>query len=195
VTTFDPELLGKDLSALSKERRVAFCAACCQRMLPNYQKFSKIEGWGRPEVLTTALAEVWRFLDGTLFAKDRVDDLANGCQEAAPDTEEFTSLYTSSALDAASALVETLRCCDDGDPRHGVIVGTAARDSVDMYVQMRDQLDPSSPALEATILQDPLMQREIEKQRSDVVSLKTAPTLSHEVLLRLRESSSYDILS
>lgn len=192
---FDPELLAEELEGLSKERRVAFCVACCQRMLQNYEKFSRMENWGRRHVLTTALEEVWSFLEGNPLAKERIDELARECEGAAPDTEEFSSLYTSSALDAASALVETLRCCEDGDPRHGVIVGGAARDSVDMYVQMRDQLDPGAVTLEETILRDPLMQRELEKQRADLATLKKAPILDRKVLLSLRESSSYDILS
>lgn len=192
---FDPVLLGQQLEGLSKDRRVAFCAACCQRMLHNYDKFSRMENWGRPHLLTTALAAVWSCLEGRPLAKARIDELARECEEVAPDTEQFSSLYASSALDAASALVETLRCCEDGDPRRGVIVGGAARDSVDMYLQMRDQLDPRAPTLEAAILRDPLMKRELERQRADLATLRTAPILDREVLSSLRESSSYDILS
>lgn len=138
---------------------------------------------------------MWSCLEGRPLAKARIDELARECEEVAPDTEQFSSLYASSALDAASALVETLRCCEDGDPRHGVIVGGAARDSVDMYLQMRDQLDPRAPTLEAAILRDPLMKRELERQRADLATLRTAPILDREVLSSLREPSSYEILS
>jgi hypothetical protein len=164
-------------------------------MLPNYDKFHRIEDWGNPHILRQALHDVWAFLQGQVLTADRIEALARQCMEAAPDTEAFSSLYASSALDAASATVETLRCCTDGDPKRGVRAATSARDTVDMYIQMRDKLQASGPSMEEAIARDPLMVREVQKQDRDLEQLEGIPALTPEFLARLRQSSSYHILS
>ena len=138
---------------------------------------------------------MWAFLQGQVLAADCIEALARQCTEAAPDTEVFSSLYTSSALDAASATVEALGCCADGDPERGVRVATSARDTVDMYIQMRDKLEASGPAMEEAIARDPLMVREVQKQVRDMDQLRATRVLTPEFLASLRQSSSYDILT
>jgi uncharacterized protein YjaG (DUF416 family) len=192
---FDPDSLRSELVRLSVLHRVAFCASCCQRMLPNYEKFHRMEEWGNPNVLKTGLAEVWAFLAGQRMATSHLEALARDCANAAPDTERFSSLYTSSGLDAASSIVETLRCSVDGEPARAVQVATSARDSVDMYIQMTKDLDSSGPAMEEAIANDPLMRREIEKQQADLAGLRGIQELTPEFLARLRQSSSYDLLA
>jgi uncharacterized protein YjaG (DUF416 family) len=164
-------------------------------MLPNYEKFFAMENWGRPEILATSLEKVWSSLTRQPLTHERIEELTRRCEEAAPDTERFNSLYTSSALDAASALVETLRCCEDGDASHALLVGTAARDTVDMYIQMRDKLDPMGEGMEEAIARDPLMHREMRKQEKDLTDLKREKILTPDFLRALQASSSYDILS
>lgn len=192
---FDAELIRLELSRLPASHRIAFCASCCQRMLPNYEKFHRMEHWGDPASLRRAVEEVWNSLAGQPISEDRVELLAQQCQDAAPDTEVFSSLYASSALDAASAIVETLQCCRDRSPKWGATVATSARDTVDMYIQMRDDLAPSGAEMEATIANDPLMRREIEKQQADLVELRRLRELTLEALAQLRHSSTYDILA
>lgn len=193
---FDPSVLRRELSGLSTNHRVTFCAACSQRLLPSYERFFRMERWGNPEILKAAIEEVWQFLqENQGLSRERIRDLARQCEEAAPDTERFSSHYTSAALDAASALVETLQCCEDGDPKHGVNAAISARDSVDMYLQVRDNLDAQGDAMEVTIARDPLMQREMKKQENDLSDLKQAKILTPDLVKSLRESSSYDLLS
>ena len=193
---FDPSVLRRELSGLSTNHRVAFCVSCSQRLLPSYEGFFHMEKWGTPEILKAAIEEVWQFLQGNQgLSRERIRDLARQCEEAAPDTERFSSRYTSAALDAASALVETLQCCEDGDPTHGVNAATSARDSVDMYIQVRDNLDAQGDAMEEAIARDPLMQREMKKQENDLSDLKQAKILTPEFVKSLWKSSCYDLLS
>jgi uncharacterized protein YjaG (DUF416 family) len=193
---FDPSVIQRDLSALPVNHRVLFCASCSQRLLASYDKFAQAERWGSPDALKQAIDTVWLLLLGRGdLREDLIRDLTRRCEEAAPDTERFHSLYTSAALDAASATVETLRCCVDGDPNHGVNAGASARDAVDMYIQMRDALDAGGDGMEEAIARDPLMKRELTKQDKDLSDLKQAKTLSRDLVTLLRESSSYDLLA
>jgi uncharacterized protein YjaG (DUF416 family) len=47
----------------------------------------------------------------------------------------------SAALDAGTAVVETLQSLLDGDSKQIVDVASFCRDTVDMYIQERDHLD------------------------------------------------------
>jgi len=140
------------------------------------------------------MEQIWALLSGRVVSVGRLRDLAQACEEAAPDTEQFDSLYTSAALDAASALVETLLCCDDGLAARGARVATSAIDTIDMYIQMRDHLAPLGEAMEELIARDPLMARELAKQAEDLAELASMKELTPDFINTLRMSSRYDIL-
>jgi hypothetical protein len=187
--SFDLNNLVKELDRLPKMHRVAFAASCCERLLPNYYAFSIMDQWGDFDLLRKALDEVWRWLKGDPLSLEHAVNLADKCYAVAPDTEDFSSLFTSSALDAANAIVETLWCCVDGDARRAAEVGSYAVDTIDMYIQVRDSLDPADPMFEEKIQADPLMLEELEKQAADLKALGAINSLTSDFLDSLRHSS------
>src|SRR5215217_838585 len=98
VTKFDRVRVAEALTGLSENHRVAFAASCCERLLPNYRAFVHQEGWGRPDVLREGLTVVWRQLAGERLPEAYIRQLACQCEEAAPHTEDFSSLFVSPAL-------------------------------------------------------------------------------------------------
>lgn len=187
--SFDLNHLVKELDRLPKMHRVAFAASCCERMLPNYRAFSAMEQWGDFNLLRKALDDVWRWLKGDPLSQEYVINLADKCYAVAPDADDFSSLFTSSALDAVGSIVETLWCCVDGDARRAADVGSNANDTIDMYIQVRDGLDPADPAIEEKIQADPLMIEELEKQAADIGALGAIDSLTSDFLDSLRHSS------
>ena len=61
---FEFDTLEQQLENLPGLHRVAFAAACCERMLPNYSAFCRMYDLGNPSVLRNALDEVWEILQG-----------------------------------------------------------------------------------------------------------------------------------
>ena len=183
---FDQQELEEDLSKLSHRHRVAFCASVCERLLPHYIAFSRQVGWGDPMLLRNLLDEVWRFVTGESPRPDRLSKYALACDRAIPHTEDHTHDLTSAALDAATAICETLKCTADGDVRRCGEIGGYGRDTVDMYVQLRDGIEASDPTLEARILADPLMQQELAKQASDLKVLAETKDIDSTIVEQLR---------
>jgi uncharacterized protein YjaG (DUF416 family) len=189
----DPNTLLAKLAQLSPRALAAFAASCCQRMLPNYARFQREQGWGTLSALEEAAEAVWAFLRGGPLLADQAIALREACEAAAPDTESFDSIFVSSALDAAGALAETIALCRDPRPDHALRVAIAARDSVDMYIQMTQDLAKEGAEMERAIAAHPLMLREIGKQSADLDTLASKESLDADALLRLRESASYDM--
>lgn len=156
-------------SKLSSWKLNAFIAYCCERMLPNFEKFSRSTAWGDYGVLRSALDVIW----------DRVisDDvsinysaIASSCDTQAPDTEMFSSEYTSAALDAANAIAIAVGSLNE--PK-AFDISCLARDTVDMFVQYYENIDPRSEDIDSVITESALMQREILIQKRSLVVLSS----------------------
>jgi len=131
---FDKIGLQQKLSKLPAWKATAFGLSIAERMLPNYVLFSRDENVVVPAVLRSALNIAWDWLQDGATTRDLLV-LAEECDAAAPETEKFTSLYVSSALDAAVSVGFLLRFILDGDIQHVAEVASLARDSIDLYVQ------------------------------------------------------------
>jgi len=190
--SFDPKSLKRDLDRLSRTHRVVFAAACCERLLPNYSAFAQQVRWGNPETLRAALDYIWDTVEnGGAVDREEINRLIERCDAVIPDTADFDTSSVSAALDAGTAVVETLRSLLDGDSQRVVDVASFCRDTVDMYIQDRDHLDYNNdPLFETKIAQDPLMKRELARQSAILLELATHPVLDRSLLRRLREESA-----
>ena len=156
------------IAALETHQRLAFGAACCERSLPNYLAFSKEVGWGSMAPLRKALEITWLACEGMHPPDELVREVLVGCEAVIPESEDFESLYTSSALDAAVSVCGLLDFLLTGDSDHVVSAARHSTDSIDLIVQERASMDPQDPDLEYKILVHPLMQQELRRQQRDL---------------------------
>jgi uncharacterized protein len=188
--SFDPDRLKRALEALPPRHRVAFAAACCERLLPNYAAFARIARWGDPRVLREALDFIWGEIGKPRSDRRNVRQMIARCEELVPDTESFSADYTSAAVDASTAILETLDALLDASPQRVVDVASVCRDTVDMFVHERDDLDfNTDPDFEAKIAGDPLMVTELARQAAVLRQLQEAAELDRSLLDRVREEA------
>lgn len=166
---FDSAEVKSKLEALPDRNRLASAWACCTRMLPNYARFqSEAEGWGNAAPLRQALAAVWRAATaGEAITESGRQALLSSCEAAAPNSDDFDSLYTSSAQDMVFATCSLLDYLGDPDLERLVNSARYPTDSIDLYVQESEEMSPSDPQLERKILRHPLMQQELLRQERD----------------------------
>lgn len=186
---FDEHRLLSQLQLLPGWKQVAFMVLCCERMIPNFDRFSKEAGFGDAAVLRIALDVAWRWLETDQLPMD-LDSLRSACEEQAPSTEDFRSEFTSAALDAANAVATVLDALERWSASNAAEVAALARDTVDLYVQASRNLDPASPSFEADILADPLMQTELRRQREDLEELISLGEDRSFIVTRMRKRSS-----
>jgi|tagenome__1003787_1003787.scaffolds.fasta_scaffold20573182_2 uncharacterized protein YjaG (DUF416 family) len=175
------------LEALAPRKRLAFACSVCERMVPNYETFATIENWGEPAVLRRALDSAWALAEGSDVPD--VDDLIEELDGASPDTEDFDSLFTSPALDAASALTVTLEAATDSMDGLGEIVDLAT-DTVDLFLHNTGRVHAQDADRELQIAQHPLMRRELEQQQRALDALERCPELDASFLRKLRAQAA-----
>lgn len=130
VIARDEQHLERCLSDMPPWARLAFMAGCCQRMIPDYARFSDASGWGDVGVLHQAVSAVWACVEGN-GSPDRIGELISACEGQLPDTEDFDSPDALAALGAAVAVIATLEGALEGAPvARALLVAELARDSV-----------------------------------------------------------------
>ena len=168
-------------------QQLAFGAACCERMLPNYETFMREVSWGDVGPLRRAIDAVWDACRGTRPSEVQLRNMLAQCEQCAPDSEDYTSLYTSPAQDAVFALCSLLDFLLDGDVGHVVNVPRCSIDSVDLVVQEQEHMDPRDPLREQKILEHTLMQQELMRQQRDLAGASDISPGDRGALLALRE--------
>lgn len=160
-------------------------AYCCERMLPNYRSFQVDTGYGDVAPMRNALDAVWKWIEDGRAVPD-LAVLASACEQQSPDTAEFLSIYTSAALDAATATAATLEALADATAKSVIDVASLARDTIDLFVQETEGLDPNDANLERRIIEHRLMQSELRTQKESLALLRNLQEDREKVGVDLR---------
>jgi len=188
LSAFNANSLRAKLIKFDTDQQLAFGAICCERLLPNYIAFQQDVGWGDIAPIRKALDFVWSFLGSKSVDTQAVESITDSCESVAPDSEDFESLYVSSAQDACFAVFGLLDFLLENSVDKIVQAATYATDSVDLYVQEIEDMAPNDPELEQKILNHRLMQRELAQQEKDFTEIEQATTLSSDFLDGLKQS-------
>jgi uncharacterized protein len=174
-----------ELKQVPQTHALVFAALCCERMLPNYQRFVQEHGEGDYTVLREGLDLVWEYVLGRA-TPEQAQAASAACNAVTPDTEDFPTISCSLASDAGVAMLHTLDFCADGDGKHAIYVSTLLIDAVAMYVDGKD-LEGTRESLPVDVLdQDPLVMAERKRQLDDLAWLKAHPVLDESDVAEIR---------
>lgn len=185
-TAFDDRQLLEALSKMEPLQQLMFGAACCERMLPSYELFMVEAASGNVQPLRDALDAIWGAC-AQILPKREWSSLLAHCEQCAPESEDFDSLYTSAAQDTTFAVCALLEFLLDGNPTHVADAPRFSTDSVDLIVQERENMDPRDPDREQKILRHPLMQQELLRQQRDLADAMTISPGDAAALLAFRK--------
>ncbi|MGN8071583.1 DUF416 family protein [Mucilaginibacter sp. 22184] len=161
-----------DLIKLSHTGRLLFAVLTSERLYPNYVLFQNQNGWGNNEVLQQAIVLIYE----SILHPDKMDlrfieDAISEVDLITPDTEQFPGILTSFVLDACTSVYSTLSYLLDHKLDNIIDVATYARDTVDMYIQERDDMGYQDPDFEIKIANDRFMVAEKKRQKDLAISL------------------------
>lgn len=189
---FNESQLVTTLNELPIRKRVAFAAACCERVLPNYEAFVLAEKLATPSgradmaLLNCSLDVVWRFVKSGTLSTKQVSHLMSQCEAVIPDSDEFSSIFTGAAANAAASVIYTLQSCLDGDSNRIALVGRLVIDSLDEYLYIVNAphtgYEAHDPLFDHWIQQAPLIRAELDRQQHDLDVLKTQSKLDSYLL-------------
>lgn len=190
IPAFNSKKLEDRLLKLSNEQQLLFGMLCCERLLPNYIAFQRDTGTGDSGALRKSLDLIWLVLEQGQPAREDTEAAISACESAAPNSDDFSSLYVTSAQDACFAVCCLLDFLLETDVKKIVQAATYATDSVDLYVQEIEGHDPQDASLEQKILSHSLMQKELANQESDLKWLEYADEISQDLVSSLRQARS-----
>jgi uncharacterized protein YjaG (DUF416 family) len=174
-----------ELSLMPKWKQLAFVARIAGRLTPNFEAFSVETGWGDPKQLNLTLDRIWAQLESS-DEMVGAQGLLLSCEKQMPDTEDFSSVLTSTALDAVGVIC----LCLEGFKGAAVQYLDAAQlatDSIDLYLQYA--LNPESGNTEVAVAHHPLMRQELADQDATIGILKGHDDRD-EVVRRLKNLSA-----
>ena len=192
---FEFDTLEKKLLELPPFHQVAFAASCCERMLPNYNAFSRMYSWGDPSVPRTALDEVWQILQGKPINTSLVHQLKEDCgrEDVFPDSLDFDD-YCFEAQEALIAIRSTLATCLSSNSEIIISITKNARNTIELFIPFQDESfnisseKDGSETFKSAIASHPLAVREMAKEADDLQRLKEAKVLDKDFLEWLRNS-------
>jgi uncharacterized protein YjaG (DUF416 family) len=168
---FNETELVKSIDQLPRLARVVFAAACAERMMPAYERFSAQTHRGDPQNLKQILARLWDDLAGNRMSATEVDANINACMQLIPQDDGPWVLEQAAAEDGAAASTYALRCRRSGLAQEAAWAARCAYDALDEYVINRDNIDINATGAEAQVRSDPLVQAELTRQRRDLDEL------------------------
>lgn len=185
------------VGCLSHFHKVAFAAACCEKLIPNYNAFCRIENWGNPIVPRKALDEVWQILHGKPVNQIKIARLKADCgsEDVCPDLDKnYDFYYCWEAQEALMALDNTLQACIEPSASLVSYVAKNARDTVEIWITGKDESvkiiwqGDDEEKLKEAISNHSLAVREIAKQEEDLQRLQEIKILEPDFLKWLKNS-------
>jgi uncharacterized protein YjaG (DUF416 family) len=178
------------LESVSFKGKVLFAVLTCEKLYPNYVFFKKMTNWGSPDILLRGIGFAYKYLVENEVDVKNLKKVILDVDNITPNTEDFPGIFVSFALDACTSVYSCLSFLLDNNIDNIVDIAVYARDTVDMFIQERDNLNSSDPTIEVKIANDHLMIREKTRQIKLITNLRTLnfDTLTDGVIESLRDS-------
>lgn len=189
---FDRACLAGQLGRLSPHLRVAFAAACAERLYQRFAAFERRFGRGAPGELRAMLDRLWAMAEAregpgewTRQSLARVDALTPGWDPNVwlPGQDE--------ADDFTMALAYAFEALEDDGGEAASWAAERAYDACDRIIQNRPGHDPNASGAEEVALHDPIVQAELARQHRDLEELLRGPD-TPELVRRLRERAQQE---
>jgi len=124
----------KQIKGLSDNEGLKFALYICKRLLPDYETFHQKNKWGNPDILAKGLKYCEQILKGDKADNDQIEEIKKSIEEVTPDTEDFGDWDGSYALNACTAIIESLEFISDHDIEHILKVSSYMTDTVDFKI-------------------------------------------------------------
>ncbi len=171
-----------DLNSLTHWQQLSFCAAICERSMPNFQLFCELEE--TPEQSKQSrkiLNKVWEYLRGQLSSMKNIEKQLEVLNELVPDPTQYESYGAYPAMDC----MVTLQSCIQG------ILDDSINDAQAMQTMTHERLLEVFELQEQNKEDSPLWSRQMEfeqsalalicAQNSHAQTIKELIPLSHDL--------------
>lgn len=179
------EKILKSLEKLNDQQLIAFCYLCSKYMIDNYIFFSKKYNWGDIFILNDTLNTINKILISKKKENINLNKMILSVDKQIPDTNDFSSLLCSFALDSSNCILETLKFINTNKVENVKNVATFCRDTVDMFIQEIEDLNYNDTKIEEDISNHELMLSELCRQKELINKIKLENDFNQAVIDKL----------
>lgn len=186
---YDEERLIQELNRLPVQLRVAFAAACVERVFPAYEHYLQQSGSKYEHDLRSLLQRLWLDLSGNSMKDFEIEEAIDNCMSVVERLNDSDWIEWQAAADgAATALCYALRCRKTGEPQEAAWAAQHLYEVLDDFVINREHIDTNQPGAERRVLAHPLIQAELARQRRTFEELLEADEANiSRTVVRLQE--------
>lgn len=124
----------KQIKGLSDNERLKFALDTCKRLWREYETFHEKNKWGNPKILANGLKYCEQILNGDKADNYQIEEIKKSIEEVTPDTEDFGDWDGSYALNACTAIIESLEFISDKNIEHIANISSYMTDTVDFKI-------------------------------------------------------------
>ena len=154
------------LRNLDSKKQLVFCIVIAKRLIPNYDFFHRREGFGSPASLRDIIELGLAYLEKKEISLEKLSKHMAEIKSLAPDSEEYSSIHSTFAIDAVAACYDILSLLESEDLNAALRTSGLAINSVDISVLDRLSADSSIEDPEFLISSSEEMKNEIQFQKS-----------------------------
>ncbi len=183
------EEIEKGLSSLTDESKILFSVLTSEKLYPNYVAFEARNSWGNSEMLREIISLIYHYLiDNCSASLSDFCGIITRINLVTPDTEDFSDLTTSFALDACTALISTIKFIINKEISEVFEVSVFAIDTVYAFIQLKENFSAFDPSSEIQTEQDDFMIHEKSRQRNLINELSKIEKITEKLIVELRNN-------
>jgi len=165
MTSFEQEIKTR-LGSLSKNGKIFFSILTCEKLYPYYVAFEEKYKWGNSEILADAISLTYEFLiNRNAISVNEIMEMLSKIDLITPDMDDFGSALSSFALNASTSTYSTLQYLLDGNIDHIADVVSYTLDTIDMFIQEKEDMNTLDPSRDIQIDHDDFMLQEQQRER------------------------------
>lgn len=187
------------LRKMSFGKQVAFCYLASERFFPNYRYFSDQYHFGNADLFRKAISFVHEsiFYHQGIVTLDKVDKLLSALNPNMVATNDFPNYDGTIAMYSSIIIYESISILK-GDEIDRILadVSTVATDTIDCFIQARDDMKYDDPQFEEHIINDSVMQAEVDIQKGIISYLEKTKSLDSadvDTLLQLQMQATKEL--
>ncbi len=128
------KVLKDQIAVMPQSNQVNFALKICKELFFDYQQFYEIYEWGNPDILLDAINLCEKVIRSSSEI-GQVKDFLLKVESATPDMDDFGSEIASCALNASTAVYETLQFLIDNNKIHINNIATYYADTAYFKIQ------------------------------------------------------------
>ncbi|RUO81120.1 DUF416 domain-containing protein [Idiomarina tyrosinivorans] len=177
----------QQIRELAWEHQVVLALYLCERMLPNYQLFHHLTGFGDPKPLQSALNACWDWIAAPRACKVNFSRWQEKVDDVTPSEHGHDMLGVYPAMDACTALSTLLQGLMDNNANALVDVAKVSQASVAKFIELTEGEHIDAEQLPQLLREHELTQYEIDIQLAIIDFLASQPQISQPVVSMVRQ--------